>query len=130
MDTNYLIGLFSMLIIILISRVLSERALGKLDKEKKVELLDLFSSKRIYSFVALIAILGLFYAGIHFKWLPPLVNVIVFVCLITLHIVFSGLSSYKVLKNNDFPEFYISNYLFTTSLRIVGLVVFFVCMIF
>lgn len=128
MDTNYTIGLFSMLGIILVARILNERALRKLDKEKKVELLDLFSGRRIYSFIALIVILALFYAGIKFEVVPPLVNVVIFVCLIALHILFSGLSSYRVLKNNDFPEFYITNYLLTTSLRIVSLVIFFLFM--
>lgn len=128
MDTNYTIGLFSMLVIILISRILSERALRKLDKEKKIELLDLFSGKRIYSFAALIVILALFYAGLKFEVVPPMINAVIFVCLIALHIFISGVSSYRVLKNNDFPEFYISNYLLTTSLRMIGLVVFFLFM--
>ncbi|WP_343632819.1 hypothetical protein [Fluviicola sp.] len=126
---NYMIGLFSMLLIILVSRVLSNNALKKLDKEKKVELLDLFSGKAVYTYIALILIIGFFYACNKLELFSPMINVVIYVCLITLYIVLAAFRSYRILKNNDFPEFYISNYLFTTSLRIVGLVVFFAFMV-
>lgn len=124
-----MIGLFSMLVILLVSRVLSERALKKLDQEKKVALLDLFSGKRIYSYIALILILGQFFVCSKFELLSPVINFVVYVSLLTLYIVVTTLQSYRKLKDNDFPDFYIGNYLFTTSLRIVGLVVFFALVI-
>nr|WP_294859735.1 hypothetical protein [uncultured Fluviicola sp.] len=129
MDNNYITGLFSMLFVLLISRILSERAMKKLDQNQKVALLDLFSNRRIYNYVILIGIIGLFFACSKFELISSAFNIVIYVILLTLYIFINTLLSYRKLKDYDFPDFYIRTYLFTSSLRIVGLVVFFAFMV-
>jgi len=129
MDNNYWIGLFSMLLIILIARILSERAMKKLTQDQKVDLLDLFSNRRIYNYVILIGIIGLFVACSKLELISPALNIVIYIVLLTLYIFINTFLSYRKLKDYDFPDFYIGTYLFTSSLRIVGLVVFFAFMV-
>lgn len=111
--------------LIFISLTINEKATKKLDQDKKAALIDLFSSGRIYTFGILIGIIVLFFLSMRFNLIDPLITYIIYIVSIFAFIIITSIFSYRKLKANDFPDSYIKSYLFSTSLRFIGLVIFF-----
>src|SRR6267154_2918382 len=119
---NFMIAFVLLLVFMFVSRSMNEKANKKLDQAKKAELIDLFSKDRIWTFGTLIVIISLFFISIRFDLVDPVISYVAYVVLIFAFIVVTGISSYRKLKRNGFPDSYIQSYLITTSLRVVGLV--------
>jgi len=122
---RFMIAFLLVLGLIFLSRIINEKANKKLTTEKKLELYDLFSKNRIYTFGILIGIIILFFASMKFSLLDPTTSFILYIFLVLSFLAISGYSSYKKLKEHDFPDFYIKSYLLTTSIRFLGIVIFF-----
>lgn len=123
---NFTIGFIFLLLVILASKILNASANKKLDHDKKAELVDLFSKQQIYSLGFLIVIIMGYFSGFTFKLLNPQVMNVIYIVLIFGFIIVSGFLSYKKLKKNGFPDSYIKSYVTTTSIRFLGLTIFFV----
>lgn len=115
-----------LLVVVLIARVINQRAYKKLEQEKKLELIDLFSNKSIYTFAILIAIISLFFIATKYDLVSPFVLYSIYTIAIFALIFISGYFSYKKLKEHNFPNDYIRSYLASMFLRVLGLLVFFV----
>ena len=122
---NYMIAFVLLLGLILMSRTINEKANKRLDQDKKAALIDLFSKSRIYTFGILISIIVLFFLSLRFNLIDPLITYIIYIVSIFVFIIITSYASYKKLKKNDFPDSYIKSYILSTSLRFIGLVIFF-----
>lgn len=110
------------------SRTINEKATKKLDQDKKAALVDLFSSGRVYTFGILIGIIVLFFVSMRFNLLDSMITYIIYIVSIFAFIIITSLFSYRKLQANDFPDSYIKSYLLSTSLKFIGLVIFFALM--
>lgn len=110
---------------ILISRVLNDKAMKKLNQEKKATLIDLHSNKSIYLFILMIAAGIFFVLSEKLKLIDSLLNIVLFIFLLIGLAMIGFFRSYKKLKENDFPESYIRTYLFTTVIKIMGVILLF-----
>ena len=106
------------------ARTINDRAVKKLDAEKKVELIDLFSGSRSWNFLLLLVIIGLFFLVLRFDLLDPVISIVLYIVALVAYMVFFGKISYDKLKKNDFPADFIRSYIISVSIRLVGIVVF------
>lgn len=120
-----MISFIVLLVFIFISRAIGEKANKQLDQSKKAELIDLFSKSRIYTFGTLIVIILFFFASIRFQLIDPVITFVIYIILVLGYFIVVAILSYRKLKQNNFPDSYIKLYLITTTLRLFGLVVFF-----
>jgi len=119
-----MISFVILLVTILFSRMINEKANQKLDQDKKAALIDVFSKDRIWTYGALIGIVVIFFISLKFNLIDPFWAYIIYIILLISYIVFLAYYSYKKLKSSDFPNFYIKSYILSSSLRLLGLVVF------
>ena len=120
-----MIAFVVLLVMVFVSRTLSEKANKKLDQEKKAKLIDLFSKGRTINFGILIAIIALFFIAIRFSNLNTVIIFASYIFLVFIFMIISAILSYRKLKNNDFPESFIKSYLIATLFRFLGLIIFF-----
>ena len=123
-----MISILILLVAIFTSRIISEKANKSLSIEQKAELIDLFSKNRIYTFAALILIIAAFFASLKFNLLAQSTTVIIYIILISGFMLINSNMAYKKLKSHNFPDSYIKSYLISTSIRLIGLMVFFALM--
>jgi Flp pilus assembly protein TadB len=109
---------------ILLSRYVNDRAIQKLEQDKKAQLVDLFSSRRNYSTFILFGIVALFFAVIYFNWLDAFLTYVIYALSVIVYMVVNGYRSYQQLKQLQFPDFYIRAYLLSTSIRFASIVIF------
>ena len=125
---NSMLAFLLLLLFIFIARMINEKATKKLDQDQKAALMDLFSKDRIFTFGILIGIVVLFYLSVSFELIEYSLSFILYIILIFAFIIVSGYMSYKKLRDNNFPDSYIESYLFATSLRFIGILIFFALM--
>jgi hypothetical protein len=121
---NFMIAVILFIAIIFLSRIINERATKKLSQEKKAELIDLFSKSRIYSMGILIAIIIFYFASLKLQIVDPNVAVGVYFVLILTFLVITGYQSFNKLKGNNFPDSYIKSHLLSTTIKLLGFVLF------
>lgn len=109
---------------IFLSRYVNDRAIQKLEQDKKAQLVDLFFSRRNYSTFILFGIVALFFAVIHFNWLNAFLTYVIYALSIIIYMVVNGYRSYQQLKQLQFPDFYIRAYLLSTFIRFASIVIF------
>lgn len=119
-----MIGVLVLLGSIVVARIISERAMKKLEPNKKSDLIDLFSG-RAYTSIILLVILGLFFLNIKFEVIDSMIAYILYIISILAYSIVTGIQSYRKLKGNGFPDPYIQAHIISTTLRVVGLVAFF-----
>lgn len=125
---NLMVAIILLLGFVFIARMINENAMKKLEQDKKAALIDLFSKDRTYHFGILIAIIALFFACINFNLIAPLIAYTIYIVSILTFISITSYNSYQKLKKNDFPDYYVKAYIFSTSLRFIGLMIFFALM--
>ncbi len=113
-----------LLISMFLSRMINEKATKKLDQEKKAALIDVFSKDRIWTYGVLIGIVILFFLSLKFDLLDPFWTYTIYIVALMAYIVTLAYFSYKKLKANGFPGFYIKAFILSTSLRLIGILVF------
>jgi hypothetical protein len=117
-----IVGLLGFLVVMMINRVLAEKALKRLSAEEKAGLLDSFAGYRVYGLAAIVVlVVGYFIAA---KARPDLrvTLVWVFFGLVMLHAILITLLSYQKLKTLAAPADYQRNFLVRSALQFVALV--------
>ena len=109
---------------IVLSRLINERANRKLDQEKKALLVDIFAKDRITSIGVLLGIIVLFFIGLKYTTVKPLVAYLIYFAVLLVFMIYSSYRSYKKLEKADFPKPYINQYLVATAIRFLGIVLF------
>ncbi len=120
-----MIAILVILGIMFLSRTLNENANKKLDQDKKAELVDLFSKDRIFNFGILIIIVLIFFINIKLNLIDPILNYGIYIGSILTFLTVSTFLSFKKLKKNNFPDSYIRSYITITTIRFLGIVIFF-----
>jgi hypothetical protein len=115
-----LLGIVILFAAIVISRVISERALKQLTTEDKARLLDSFSVYRIANIALLLGIMIVWFVAIRFlpQWNSTL-TIIFVVSFLGVSIVISVLS-YRKMKGLNLPASYIKNYLLSLAIQYFG----------
>ena len=114
-----------LLVFIFGTRIISEKANKKLSVEKKAELIDLFSNTRTRTFGLMILIIGLYFLALKFQILPPSLTMALYLILLLAFIGYNTVAAQRKLKENDFPDEFIKSYLLTSTLRFIGILIFF-----
>jgi hypothetical protein len=122
---NFMIAFILLLGFIFASRTINVRATKKLEPEKKAELIDLFSGNGILTFGILIGIVVIFLISLRFHLIDPLITYVIYIISLLCFIMITSYISYKKLRRASFPDSYIKSYILSTSLRFVGLLIFF-----
>ncbi|MBO9703183.1 MAG: hypothetical protein J7604_23415 [Sporocytophaga sp.] len=120
-----MIAILVMLGIMFLSRTLNENANKKLDQDKKAELVDLFSKDRIYNFGILIIIISIFFINIKLNLIDQYLNYGIYIGSVVIFMIVSTYLSFRKLKKNNFPDSYIKSYITVTTIRFLGIVIFF-----
>jgi divalent metal cation (Fe/Co/Zn/Cd) transporter len=121
---NFMISFIILIVAIFFSRMIIEKANKKLDQEKKAALIDVFSRDRIWTYGMLLGLIILFFITLRFSLIDPLWAYLIYIFLLISYVIMMAYYSYKKLKTNDFPSFYIKSYVLSLSLRLIGLLIF------
>lgn len=121
---NFMISFIIFIVAIFFSRKIIEKANKKLDQEKKAALIDVFSRDRIWTYGMLLGLIILFFITLRFSLIDPLWAYLIYIFLLISYVIMMAYYSYKKLKTNDFPSFYIQSYVLSLSLRLIGLLIF------
>lgn len=116
-----LFGLIVLVVAVITSRIIMERALKRLSSDEKARLLDAFSSYRIYNYAALMILLVLYVASNRF--FPELYSIVTPAFYITF-LLMTGIVSflcYRRLKELNMPFDYIRSYLISLGLQYAGI---------
>lgn len=109
-----------------LARTINDRANKNLNQDQKVALIDLFSNSRIYTFGLLIGIVALYFIGLRFNLLDPAILSSLYIMAMVLFILTTSVVSYRKLKANGFPYTYTRSYITSTTVRFIGMIVFFI----
>jgi uncharacterized membrane protein len=110
---------------ILGTRWMNDRANQKLSIEQKAKLVDLFSKTRIWNFALLFGIVILYFTVLEYGILEGRTALWVYALVVTLVLIVVAYLSSRKLKENGFPDDYVKSYLTLSTLRMAGLLIFF-----
>lgn len=110
---------------ILGTRWMNDRANQKLSIEQKAKLVDLFSKTRIWNFALLFGIVILYFIVLEYGILEGRTALWVYALVVTLVLIVVAYLSSRKLKENGFPDDYVKSYLTLSTLRMAGLLIFF-----
>lgn len=121
---SFMLAVVVLFLSIVLSRIINERANRKLDQEKKASLIDIFAKDRITSIGVLLGIIVLFFIGLKYTKIEPLTAYLIYFGVLLVFMIYSSYRSYKKLEKADFPKPYINQYLLSTAIRFLGIVLF------
>lgn len=123
MDRQF-IGIMAFLAAIVISRVVSEKALRFLNTAQKDALMEGFSSFRIYFMLPVIIVIGLFYAGVSlYPELKGQVTLAAF-ALLLVYVITTNTLVFRKMKALNLPREYTHRIIFARLILYVSLCVF------
>ena len=116
------VGVFVFLGVMLINRILAEKALKPLTAEEKARLLDSFSGYRIYSMLILVVLaIGFFVASKTAADLRPTVTWGIF-GFVVVWFIGTLVFSYAKMKRLNVARSYVNNFILRSGLQFVALV--------
>lgn len=118
-------GVFFWLASVFASSILYNKALKKLDMEKKAELIDKFSGFRNYSLLIMIVIVAAYFILLQKQLIDGRILTISYLVTFVIYLAVVNYYSYTVLKKNNFAKDFIRDYLITVIIRFVGFIVLF-----
>lgn len=125
MYSMFSFGFIIVILFIIVSRIISEKGLKRLDAEQKSRLLDAFSFHRIFYLVPLLALLVLYTVLIRaLNDAIPLLFVL-FLMFMVLYIIGYNLLSYRKLKKIEMPKDYIFHFILARTISFFGILIFF-----
>jgi len=122
---NFMLAILVLLATSFIGRKVNQKATELLNDDQKAKLVTLFSKSGIYNFGILILVLAVYFGNIKFKWIDYGIVSFVFAVFILTFLIGTAYTTYKKLKQNEFPKPYIKRNILATSIRFLGLVFFF-----
>lgn len=123
---NYLPALIVLLAFLLLSRLVNEKAMKKLEMDKKAALVDIFSKNRSWTLGILIAIFTFYFVSLNYALLDFYWTNILYIIVIFIYMAAMAVYAFRKLKEHNFPASYISSYILSTTLRFLGLGLFLV----
>src|SRR5438874_2437971 len=120
-----LFGIIALVIAIIISRIIMEKALKHLSSDEKARLVDAFSRYRIYNYAAVLVLMVLYLASTkYFLRFNFIITPLFFISFLVVTSILS-LLSYRKLKALNIPAGYIRSYLISLGIQYVGIGVLF-----
>jgi hypothetical protein len=119
-----MIAFIVLIISVFISTTLNNKALLRLDAEKKLLFIELFTKNRTWNYLIILGILILYFLTLKYKWIAVNTNIILFVVSFIGYLIFKTYNTLKLLKNHDFPVDFIKSYKLITLVRIIGIILF------
>ena len=120
MDT-YFYFLLITVILFFISIKIQTRANKALTSEKKVELINEFSSGQISRFLPLLGLLIFYFLNFKFNWIKfPLINYLFFGSLL-IFLLISLFTNYKKMRKLNFENNFITTFLIASALRLIAI---------
>jgi hypothetical protein len=107
---------------IILSKIISEKALKQLSPEQKISILDSFSKMRMYNLIPLVLILGFFFFAekiFHFNGFIPY---ILFLVAILSFMMVIQVVSLKKLKTLQLPDKYMKKYFSSQLIILLGFI--------
>jgi len=131
MSTSFIITFIIILLPVLISRFLLEKALKNLDPEMKVKLLDAFSNQRKYSGLIMLPLLVGYFLLLRFLPQYSLITITVFGISFIFYFVISRVLNYRKVVKLGLPEEYLkiqrlSILMIATGFVLVGIQIIFI----
>ncbi len=124
METVFFV-VFFWLASIFASSVLYNKALKKLDTEKKAELIDKFAGFRNYSLLIMIVIIAIYFILLQKELVDSRTLTICYLITFIIYLAVVNYYTYSVLKKNNFDPGFIRGYLTTVIIRFTGFIVLF-----
>lgn len=128
MIDGFMIGVILMMVAILISRIVSEKALKKLNADQKTLLIDQFSSQRIWSLAMVILILVGYFLALKTRVLEPITMMTIYIVVLAVFMTIQIKSSISKLQRIEIGSAYIRSYKISAGIRTLGIAIFFVAM--
>jgi len=118
-------GIIMLFVCVVVSRIISEKALKHLSSEQKVNLLDNFSSHRKYYFIPLVLIFLIYVAvGRSFPYVGKIIYLL-FVIFIIVYLIVMHIRTSKKLSQLKLPKQYLKLYAISRVVYYIG----FVCLL-
>jgi hypothetical protein len=116
-----LFGLIGLVVAVMISRIIMERALKRLGPDVKARMVDAFSAYRIYNYAAILTLMVLYFACV--RYFPQQSSVITPVFFLLFLVVTGVVSflSYRKLKALEMPSHYVRSYLINLGIQYLGI---------
>lgn len=121
---NFMFAFLFLIGVIFISRMINEKAVKKLEANKKAELIDLFSKNKVYNYLITFIVIAGFFLVLKFELLDKKLSFSIYFTLFVIYLGTTFYISYKKIRKNDFPKSYIKTYLLVSGLRFLGFIVF------
>lgn len=120
MLNNSTIYLLVLIVSVIASRIVSERALKQLGNDEKGRLLDSFSGYRLYNTIVILGLLVAYFAATNY--FPQSFSMLTLIFIILFFTASATISvlSYKKLKALDMPESYIKSFLVSMTIQYAG----------
>ena len=106
---------------IIVSRIISERALKQLNTEEKGRLLDSFSSYRLYNTYVSFGLVIAYFVLADYFWQGSATLILVFIILFVAVSTTITVLSYQKLKGLNMPQSYNKSFLLRVGIQYVGL---------
>lgn len=121
-DALLVIGILTLIVSVLYNRHQNEKSLKALTDEEKGQLLNHFSSFRIYSFYALLSVIAVYGLFAYFQLFANMG--LMYSLLLFVYLLVTQLITMKKLKEIDLPDAYLSAQKRIYTIRFIGLAVF------
>ena len=122
---NFILAFVILFGLLLLSRILTEKAYQRLESEKKDELAQISSKDKIFAFAIILLLLLFIGLSIYFKWLDIMLLNFLFIISVLLFILVMSVRSIFRLRQRSFPGYYLRALFLAVLARFVGLVLFF-----
>lgn len=113
------------IIALIISKVLSEKALKELPEKKKIELVDKFSNMRIYSILSIFIVLGGLYYAVKNTDINSKQLIYLYYSFPFIYMLITQTYIYKKLLHLDFPQSYIKKFILSQIVIAIGIIILF-----
>ncbi len=125
MNDAFTFSFIGLIVAIIASRILSERAIKKLSNDEKGRLLDSFSGYRLYNTIVILGLFVVYFVATnYYPQNYSVLTLILIVLFFTVSITITVLS-YSKLKSIDMPVSYINNFLLSMAIQYAGIVIVF-----
>ena len=123
-----MLGIVLLMVAMLFSRIVSEKAIKKLNADQKALLMDQFSSQRIWSLAMVILILVGYFLALKTRVLEPMTMMTIYIVVLGVFMTVQIKSSLSKLQRIEIDNGYIRSYKISTGIHTVGIAIFFVAM--
>lgn len=113
-------GILVLLITIVLSRILNERALRELTADEKVRLIDGFASARAYSLIPLVALAGGYWLLLSKTKIDPQLLSVAYFGLILIWIAVRSVLNQRKLRELEMPATYRQRFLISQAISLGG----------